>query len=1123
MRLKLAVLAAIVTNAAMGQPATANRGWYRSPAIHGDTIVFTAEGDLWLTGLEGGLARRLTTNPGRESSAVFSPDGATIAFAAEYEGPGEVYSMPATGGVPERRTFLGGGTRPVGWTNDGRILVATNAFSGLPAVQLATIAGDNQIQRLPLSQAAQGCYDTAGKTLFFTRLAWQGSYTKRYQGGTAENLWKYTQGAEGVALTGDYAGTSRNAMCWNDRVYFLTDRDGTMNLWSMDRDGKHVLQHTRHQGFDIKSASLSNGKVVYQLGADLRLYDIKSGKDQLIPISLPSNFDSLREHWIKNPMDYVSSVHLSSDGASVVLTSRGRVFVAPAKAGQGRLVNVNPREPGRFREARFMADGKSALMFSTATGEVELWLYPANGKGAGQQLTRDGTILRWDAVPSPDGKWIAHQDKDQQLWLYNIADKTNKKIATSRNGDNDGPPFTELRWSPDSRWIVFGENADNTFQQVMLYNLETGVKTPVTTDRYDSGSAAWSADGKWLYFVSDRALKSTVSAPWGSRLPDPYFDRSMKVYELALKKGLVSPFAPSDELHPPKPEAEKSTEKPAEKPGEKSSEKPAEKAAEKSGAASGGEKSAVPRVEIELDGIATRLQEVPIPPGNYRSLQVAGEKLCWINDDASDPAKSALECIKIANKGDKPETLFDGVKEYEVSGDGKKMLVRKKDDVFVFDSTLSADALKAPKTLSDAQVDLKSWTFSVIPVQEFREAYLDAWRLERDYFYDPGMHQVPWKTIRDKHLEFIERIRDRDELSDLVSDMVSELSALHTFVAGGDVRKSPDQIQVGSLGALLTRDESAGGFRVEHIYRTDPDRPDKLSPLLRPGVELVDGDVITAVNGQSALSVVHPNELLRNQVDKQVLITYHHKGNSEPHDVVAKPISTRQESDLRYSEWEFTRRKTVEQASKNRFGYIHLRAMGPDDIRQWEEEYPPVFDRDGLIIDVRHNRGGNIDSWILGKLLRKPWMYWQPRHGLPYWNLQGAFRGPVIVLCDQDTASDGEAFAEGFRRLGLGKVLGTRTWGGEIWLTASNRLADNGVATAAELGVYGPERKWLIEGHGVDPDIVVDNLPHATFEGQDAQLEAAIRYLTDELKQHPNPLPAPPAYPDKRYAAKTGR
>jgi tricorn protease len=1069
-----------------------NRGWYRSPALHDNTIAFTAEGDLWLVGIEGGQARRLTTNPGNEFSAVFSPDGSSLAFSADYEGSAEIYTMPATGGLPVRRTYEGGGAKPVGWTSDGKIIYSTQYFSALPDPQLATIDSHNKIERIPLSQAAQGCYDARGKTLFFTRLEKQSSFTKRYQGGSAENLWKYEPGKEAIPLTGDYPGTSRNPMWWKNRIYFLSDRDGTMNLWSMDEDGKHLEQHTKHQGFDIKSASLFQGKIVYQQAADLRLYNIASGQDRAVPVELPSDFENLREHWIKTPIQYLSAVHFAPDGDKIVLTARGRVFVSPRK--DGRLVDISEHQPGRFREARLMPDGKSVITLSTESGEVELWLYPANGKGPGQQLTKDGTVLRWEAIPSPDGKWIAHQDKDQRLWLYNLADKSNKKLATSPNGDNDTPAFADLRWSPDSRWITFAENASNGFEQVMLYSVDTGVKTPLTTDRYNSGSATWSADGKWIYFVSDRALKSTVRGPWGSRLPDPYFNRANKIYELALKNDLVSPFEPANELHPAKP---------VDKPAADTAEKPK-----------------IENIAIDLDGIGSRIHEVPVPPGNYEALQAASGKLCWINDDSDDPKKNALECVAVANKGDKPETLLDAVKGFEVSADGKKIMVHKENDVLVLDASVSADALKTPKTLADAQVDLKNWNFSVIPSQEFGEAYRDAWRLERDYFYDPGMHHVEWTTVRDKYSELVGRVRDRYELNDLISDMVSELSALHTFVVGGDLRKTPDQVPVGSLGALLARDDSAGGYRVDHIYQTDPDRPDKLSPLLWPGAGLVDGDVITAINGQSVLAAVHPNELLRDQIGRQVLLTYHHGGNSDSHDAIVKPISMSQDADLRYSEWEYTRRKKVEQSSDGKIAYIHLRAMGQDDMRQWEEQYTPIYDRQALIVDVRHNRGGNIDSWVLGKLLRKAWMYWQSRTGLPYWNMQGAFRGPMIVLCDEITASDGEAFTEGFRRLGLGKVLGVRTWGGEIWLSASNNLADQGIATAAEMGVYGPERKWLIEGHGVDPDpgMVIDNPPHSTFEGQDAQLEAAIRYMTEQIKAHPQAVPAPPPYPDKSFA-----
>jgi tricorn protease len=348
--------------------------------------------------------------------------------------------------------------------------------------------------------------------------------------------------------------------------------------------------------------------------------------------------------------------------------------------------------------------------------------------------------------------------------------------------------------------------------------------------------------------------------------------------------------------------------------------------------------------------------------------------------------------------------------------------------------------------------------------------------------------------------------------------MVSELSALHIFVFGGDARGGTDDVWPASLGASVERDEAAGGFRVAHIYQTDPDRPDRRAPLARPGVDVHEGDLIEQVNGTPALSVPALESLLRGEGGRQVRLRVK-PASGAARDVIVVPLTQDETFNLRYDDWEYTRRMAVEKAGAGQIGYVHLRAMGPQDIAQWTREYYPVFNRDGLIIDVRHNNGGNIDSWLLGRLLRKAWFYWQPRVGKPYWNMQYAFRGHIVVLVDENTASDGEAFAEGFRRLGLGKLIGTRTWGGEVWLSADNGLVDRGIATAAEYGVYGPEGAWLIEGHGVDPDIVVDNLPHATFGGTDAQLDAAVKYLQDLIRTQPVPVPPAPPYPIKRLGA----
>jgi len=1100
-----------------GETDPTRPGYYRYPAISGDIIVFTAEGDLWSVGAKGGPARRLTSNPGQELHAAISPDGKTVAFSAEYEGPMDVYTMPVDGGLPQRLTWDASGIVG-GWTPDGRVLYRTLRYSTLPDPKLVAISSDGHREIIPLSQASDGSFTPEGKTLFFTRLNKQSSNTKRYEGGTAQKIWRYNSGSEAVLLTGDYLGTSFNPMFWKGRVYFLSDRDGTMNIFSMDPQGHDVKQLTHHRGFDIPSASLSEGRIVYPCGADLWLLDLNTDQDAIVPVTLVSDFDQLREHWVKKPLEYLSTAHVAPDGSTAVFTARGEVFTLAA-APSGRTVKVAANSGIRYRDARYLPDGKSILAISTQTGETEFWKYPANGEGKPEQLTTNAKVLRWDGVPSLDSHWLAHRDKDQQLWLFDLKTKTDKKIAQSMNGD-----FDDLTWSPDSQWLAYTETADNTFTQLKVLNANSGEIHVLTSDRYNSFSPGWSSDGKWIYFLSDRMLKTIIPSPWGPRQPESYFDRSMKVYELALTVGLRSPFAPVDELHPEQPAKSEETtpSKPADtKDNRSAGTKPATENKTADAKKPGDEKKteekkAPPTVNIDFTDIASRLNEVPIPPGNYSALQATDKRLCWLDDTTEASPKHNLQCVDIANKGDPPETIWADVKAFEISADRKKSFVSKGDDFYIIDAEAKPATIADAKALAKAKIDMSRWTILTNPRVEFRELFLDSWRLERDYFYDRNMHNVDWPAIRDRYLPLVDRVADRDDLNDLIAQMVGELSALHIFVRGGDARKPADQVDIASLGAILRRDEKAGGYMVDHIYLHDPDLPNLTPPLAKPDSLVHEGEVIVSIDGDDLLNVTDERALLRGKAGRKVLLRVK-SANGQTRDVLVAAVSEEDERNLRYSEWEYSRRRKVEADSRNHIGYVHLRAMGSDDMEQWVREFYPVFDRQGLIIDVRHNGGGNIDSWILGKLLRKAWFYWQPRIGNPYWNMQYAFRGHVVVLCDENTRSDGEAFTEGIRRLNIGKIIGMRTWGGEIWLSANNRLADEGIATAAETGVYGPEGKWLIEGHGVDPDIVVDNPPHATFAGSDAQLDAAIKYLQDEIRKDPRSVPRHPSYPSKSF------
>ena len=1068
------------------------KGYYRFPALAGNKIIFTAEGDLWKVDINGGEAQRLTSHSGSETNAAVSPDGKLIAFSAQYEGPTEVYTMPIDGGVPTRRTYDGEAAIVIGWTPDGKIIYQTNHYSTLPNRQLLTIdIRSGEAARIPLNQASDGGFDASGKTLYFTRLPFQGSHTKRYKGGTAQNIWKYVlDSPEAVPLTADFAGTSKTPMWWKNRIYFATDRDGTMNLWSMNADGKDLKQLTTHKGFDVKFPSLRDGNIAYQLGADIHLYDITKNTDQVIPITLPSDFDQAREKWVKKPMDFLTSRSISPSGDRVALTARGQVYVAPAQ--QGRLTEVSRNKSVRYYSATFMPDGKSLLAISDQTGELEFWKLPANGIGQPEQLTKDGTSYRYDGEISPDGKWLVFDDKDQNLWLLDVAEKKLKRVAHSKVYG-----FGDFKWSPDSKWLVYAENAENLYSQIKLYRVSDGTIHDVTRDRVDSYNPIWTPDGKWIYFLSERYFQSLVSSPWGPRQPEPFFDKTTKIYIVSLKKDGRSPFWPADELMPSKDEKEKENEKNDGKDKKKAAETTKDKSVD---------------VVIDLDGLQDRVTEVPVSAGRYSQLSVNDKFLFWGESDVTANPKRKLVALEIKNKDVSAKTLIDDIQSYELSRDGKKLLVQKSGEMYVVDAGGTP-----PSELAKGKVDLTNWTFTIDPRQEWRKMLAEAWRMERDFFYDPNLHGIDYKGLLDRHLPLVDRVTDRDELNDVISSLVGELAALHIFVSGGDRRTPLDQISPASLGAHLTRDEAGGGYRISHIFQSDPDYPEVASPLQKPGLDINEGDIIASINGTPTLSVRSPALLLRNQVGQQVLLRLKSAATGKEYDAVVNPISQGDESNLRYSEWEHTRRLRVESEGKGDLGYVHLRAMGDGNYTEWVKNFYPVFNRKGLIIDMRHNRGGNIDSWILEKLMRKAWFYWKQRNNMPTWNMQYAFRGHLVVLCNEFTASDGEAFTEGFRRLGLGKVIGTRTWGGEIWLSARPWLQDRGTATAAETGVYGPEGEWLIEGHGVDPDIVVDNLPRATFDGKDAQLDEAIKYLQQQIKEKPVEVPPAPRFPNKAF------
>ncbi len=1109
---------AAASTAAVKPPVTdPSLGFYRQPALRGDRLVFVAEGDLWQAGAGGGTAQRLTTHGGAETFPALSPDGRWIAFVGQQEGAGDVFVMPAGGGVPRRVTWDVGAVRVWGITARNEVLYTGATERGAPGTQLHLVDIATGTHRaLPVGQASDGALSPDGKTLYFTRNGLRGDNARQYRGGALARLWvmDLSSTAEAKPLVAEGANDRRplpyTDASGNARVAFLSDRDGTFNLWSVKADGSDLRQHTRHKGWDIRHASLDGAQAVYALGADLYRVDLNgTAAEQKLAITLGGDFDQQRKRWVNRPQDFLTAVALSPNGEQVVLTARGRLAtqgVGPLRRAE-LVVPASATDAGRCREAAFSGDSRDVFALCDYSGELELWRFAANGTGQPRQITEGAAAMRRSPTPSPDGRWIAHADKEGRLFLTDL--KNPSRAAATREVDHDavGDGPQALTWSADGKALAYVRNTANPYrEQLMLLTVADGKVHQLGSDRYAATAPAFSPDGQWLYFLSRRTFNVTGNpGPWGDRNMGPYFDKGWKVYALALQPGLRFPFAQPDELQSMKAKEEAEVrEQEKDKPDTKESKQKVEEA--KAAAAKEAKPAPKGKPEIQIPGLALRLFEVPIPAANYKGLAVDAKRL-YLHED------TALRQLPIGPGETKVETFADQVAAFDLSADGKKLMIRRPAAPGAAPEILIVDAgPRIPGDLDKARVRWTDWQIAVDPKSEWRQMFNDAWRMQRDFFYDKDMHGVDWPAMRAKYAPLVERVTERNELAEIMAQMVGELSLLHSQIAPGDVRKGAEEPGFAGLGAQLERDPK--GWKIARIFTGDPELPSEAAPLAAPGLNIPIGTVITQINGRDATRAPDPSELMRGQAGKQVLLQLREPSGKE-RPVVVTPVDLRRESQLRVNDWRYGRAKLVDKASDGKIGYLHLRAMSRDDIGDFAREFYAQSERDGLIIDVRHNNGGNIDSWILQTLLRRAWAFWQPRSpyaSKPYPNMQQVFRGHVVVLANEETYSDGETFSEGFKRLGLGPVIGVTTSGAGVWLSDQNRLMDNGLMRAAENGQITVDGQFLVEGKGVTPDIVVDNPPRATANGQDAQLDAAIAWLKDAIAKEPVKTPRPGPY-----------
>ncbi len=1046
----------------------ASKGFYRFPDLHNDTVVFTAEGDLWKVSINGGPAARLTSDHGFESHARISPDGSKIAFVGNYDGPRELYTIPIKGGAPERLTFSNSLNRVQGWTQDNQIILATNRHSTFwQNLQLTLVNPESGHQtRIPLAQASDGSFTESGD-LYFTRFAGPNDNIRNYQGGTAENLWLYTKDKEAIPLTHGYPGTSKSPMPWQGRVYFVSDRSSRMNIWSMDLQGRSLKQHTFFRNKDIQTPAINQGRIVFHADADLYIFETKTEAVRKLDITLPSDLDQKRKRWLEMPARFLRDYSLSPDNQSLMLTARGQIVNNPI--GSGRTITLpKPSNDLFFESSQFIPAREEVLATSSQKGKLAFWLLPSNGESKNHKVLETDKALHSDIFPAPDGSRFAWLDSDYKL---KITDLPSGDTRTVDQGSFNWP-FDSVTWAPDSNWLVYTKKAANQNSQLFLYNLSEGTPEAITTDRHHSFSPAWSSDGNWIYFLSNRHYSSKVDSPYGLNQPEPYSEQNTGIYMLAVNENHEWPFREPNELSGQNTPAviDESPEQ------------------------------LEPSMPVDRKNLARRLYQVPVSPGQYSSLKLASSHIYWL---ATDSYGETLKTIPISYDNPKPYPVAENINSYQVSSDEQSVVINNHQGFTI--KPVGADL-----SVHIDSIDLKNWRILVDVEAEWKEILYQTWSLFNNYFTDPAMDQKAWRLELEKQLHILPRVTDRRELDLLLASMLGSLGVLHVYTYPGDQRSGLNWSFEGSLGAEFEKTKK--GFLIKHIYQADYEYPSLMSPLARPDSHIRKGDLITHINQHSVESAIDLQQHLTFQKDTQTLLTIKSASEENSWQEIVKPLSTEEASNLRYQEWLVERREIVDAESNGSIGYVHLPAMNTDSFSDWVRQYYPVFNRDGLILDIRNNTGGNISSWILNRLVRKAFIYASARGKNDSWNMHYAFRGHIVLLVNEHTASDAEELADGFRNLKLGTIIGHRTWGGRIYRSAQSFI-DNGAVSLPFFGHYFDNKHWSAENWGVEPDVKIDNLPYATFKGEDTQLEAAIRHLRRKIIEEPIPQPLPPKRP----------